>query len=220
MAINIALVTQKGGSGKTTIAACLAGYWKSKEKKTCLVDADPQQSATEWHKTGGRAIPIDVYTEPRTKYLTELVSELEEQDVVLIDTAGFQNQTAVEAAYLADIILIPVKPSPMDIRAVGETLGMLRKVGDVRLKEGREHAKIVFILNMVVPGTIIAKNAKDELSSMSGKVLRTEFRNRIAYPESFIGGTTPTFYEPRGAAAQEIEEAAQEIIEIAGETNG
>ncbi len=215
MAINIALVTQKGGSGKTTIAACLAGYWKSKKKSPCLIDADPQQSATEWHKAGGGAIPIDVYTEARTRHLTELVAQLEERDVVLIDTAGFQNQTAVEAAYLADLILMPVKASPMDIRAVVETLGMLRKVDEVRLKEGREQAKIIFMLNMIVPGTVIAKNARDELSSMSGKVLQAELRNRIAYPESFIGGTTPTFYEPKGAAAQEIEAAAQEIMEIA-----
>jgi len=130
----ISILSQKGGSGKTTSTLALAGAAHAQGKTVVVLDIDPQAAATGWYAARKRSeLPEGLHVQPlQAVQLEEVIEACRAQDVdlVLIDTPPQSDNPAVQAAQLSDLVLIVTKPSVMDLRAIQNTL-RLAKVADV-----------------------------------------------------------------------------------------
>jgi chromosome partitioning protein len=206
----IVLATFKGGSGKSMIAACLAVYWHSQGCNPALVDADPQGSIVKWLARTGPIETLRVEADPTDK-IGLLVSRLaKDHKPVIIDTPGFRSRTTVAALASAKLALIPVKPSPMDVRVALETQQLVAELN--KTKERTDRPIIIrFVITMTTLGSVIARDIRAQMEEAGLPLLAAEIGNRVAYGEAALLGSTPTLTEPKGAAAHEIARLAQEI---------
>src|SRR3954452_2161562 len=124
----IAVVSQKGGAGKSTIATELAVMATKVGYRARVLDLDPQATATVWgdirHGEAPQVLPAQ---QPRLKKLVDEAAAAGE-DVVFIDTAAAGDRAAFDAATLADVVLVPARPSAHDMNAIGTTLKAIREI--------------------------------------------------------------------------------------------
>lgn len=194
--LTIALISQKGGVGKTTLAIHLATAYAALGKQCLLVDLDPQTSAAEW-KDARQAEHPYVMAVPSSRLSKTLETARENgADVVILDTAPHSEGTALEAARAADLILVPCQPSIMDLRAMRKTADVLNYL-----------KKPTFaVLNEVAPqGTVADEAAKAIKAQFGMPVCPVRLGQRVAFNRCLLGGQTAQEYEPGGKAAQEIE---------------
>jgi chromosome partitioning protein len=202
----ITLATLKGGSGKSTVASCLAVYWHLQNVSTVLIDADPQQSIHGRLKVDGLTVLSD-FSDNIAETITEAAKSY---DRVIVDTAGFKNRTSIAALAAADIALVPVKPSPMDVAVAAQTLLLVAEINSTNERQSNP-IKARLVLTMTTAGTVIARHIREEIKAAGFKLLDGELSNRVGYAESALSSTTPTVYEPAGAAAHDIDLIAREI---------
>jgi chromosome partitioning protein len=199
----------KGGSGKSTLASCLAVYWHLKGRRPTLIDADPQRSlvrlAARERALGGVAIIEDA-----AETASNTARRLAASGPVIIDTPGFHCPTTVECLAVADFVLVPVKPSPLDVDSMLDTLNILtgRAVG--------RRSLFRCLLTQTTRDSIVARHIRAELLSAGLPVLRTEMANRVAYPEASLWGATPSLISWKGPAAREIADIADELDTVLG----
>lgn len=203
----ITVATLKGGSGKSTVAACLAVHWRLRGVATTLIDADPQRSVARIAARGRQLGGLPVVEDP-TPDLWKTAERLSAEGRVVIDTPGFQSEIAVAALGAADFVLVPVRASPLDVDRMIDTLQLL--VG------GIAGWTPVFrcLLTQTTQGTVIARHIRAEIERAGFPLIEREMQSRIAYPEAALYGATPTLSEPVGAAAREIAVIAAEIDAI------
>src|SRR3954452_6922762 len=120
----IALISQKGGSGKTTLAVNLAVQAHLAGLRTAVVDIDAQQTATKWHDRRSGTPPSVISAQ--AERLPVVLGSLSDLDLIVIDTAGKADREALIAARAADLILIPTRPAIEDIEAIPRTLDIVR----------------------------------------------------------------------------------------------
>src|SRR3954469_15152481 len=120
----IALISQKGGSGKTTLAVNLAVQAHLAGLRTAVVDIDAQQTATKWHDRRSGAPPPVISAQAERLPVT--MKSLSGLDLVVIDTAGKADREALIAARAADLILIPTRPAIEDLEAIPRTLDIVK----------------------------------------------------------------------------------------------
>lgn len=206
----IIVATMKGGSGKSTVASCLAVYWHLSGRQPTLIDADPQRSivriAARERALGGLAIREDA-TAGAPKSAQNLARG---SGPVIIDTPGFRSQTTLDCLATADFVLIPVKASPLDIDRMLDMLGILTDPG------AGCSPRFSCILTQTTRDSIIARQIRAELEEAGFPVLRSEMTNRVAYPEAALWGATPTLIDRRGAAAKEIAVFVDELEFVLG----
>lgn len=191
----IALISQKGGSGKTTLAVHLAVCAIQRKKAVVLIDLDPQGSAADWYKArSGDKNFITVQGSVET--LPALLKKAKKGgvDLVIIDTAPHSNKTAASAAKLADLVLTPCRPSRFDMKAIGSTLDI------IRLTETPS-----FVVMNVCPRGHLCEEAKESLESQGYPVLDVMISQRVAFSHAVIDGRSVHEYEPEGNAAQDID---------------
>ena len=121
----IALISQKGGVGKTTLAIHLATAFETAGRQTLLVDLDPQTSAAEWKDARQAERPYVMAVPPSRLGKTLEAAKEHEAELVVLDTAPHSEGTALDAARAADLILVPCQPSIMDLRAMRKTADLL-----------------------------------------------------------------------------------------------
>jgi chromosome partitioning protein len=128
----VTIATMKGGSGKSTVASCLAVYWHLRGRRPTIIDADPQRSimglAARERSLGGVAVVEDA-TEEATKTARRISSA---GGLVIIDTPGFRSKTTLECLAVSDFLLVPVKPSPFDVDRTLDTISFLTERADGR----------------------------------------------------------------------------------------
>ena len=128
----ITVATMKGGSGKSTVASCLAVHWHLRGRHPTLIDADPQRSiirlAARERALGGVSVVEDA-TEDASKTARRLAGN---SGLVIIDTPGFRSKTTLDCLATADFVLVPVKPSPFDVDRMLDTLSILTDRADGR----------------------------------------------------------------------------------------
>ena len=189
----IALVSQKGGSGKTmainlAIAATLA------RKVAVIIDLDPQQSAARWARLRQSEEPVIL--PGHGPNLPELVKRAKDggADVLIIDTAPKSENASLMAARMSDLILIPCQPSNLDLDAVADTVNIacLAKV------------KAAFVLNNCRTSSGLADDAADALGAYSLPLAPVRIGSRVAFVKSLTEGKGVLEYEPKGSAAEEI----------------
>src|SRR4029453_10798437 len=124
----IALINQKGGVGKTTVALHLAAAFWQHGRNTLILDLDPQASAAEWHDARSAEMPHVESIQPgRLAKVVEHAREIA-TGVLILDTAPHAEATAIDTARCANLVLVPCQPSIMDLRAMRKTIDLLKLV--------------------------------------------------------------------------------------------
>ena len=194
----IALISQKGGSGKTTLALHLAVAAAQDNRNVAVIDLDPQQSAARWGDRRAAPVPVVLAVPP-----SRLREELERAGhagagVVFVDTpprAGSDN-AALEAARAADLVLLPCRPVILDLEAIASTAERIRSV---------TRAPAAVVLNGCPSRGQDAEHAAEALASLDDlQVCPVRIGQRVAFSRALLDGRTAQEIEPGGRAADEI----------------
>lgn len=191
----IALINQKGGVGKTTVALHLAAAFQAAGSDALVIDLDPQASAAEWHDARQSPLPHVQSIQPAR--LAKVVENAREigTGMLVLDTAPHAEATALEAARLADMVLVPCQPSIMDLRAMRKTVELLKLV----------KVPAFAVLNGVPAfGTVADEAAEMIQGSLGLAVCPVRLGDRVAYSRCLITGQVAQEVEPQGKAAFEV----------------
>ncbi len=205
----VALLNQKGGVGKTTLALHLAGRWAAQGSRVLVVDADPQGSALDWSEQRGReglARLFGVVGLPRDMLHRELPEVARGYDRVVIDGPPRVVGVARSALLAADLVLIPATPSPFDGWASAE---MLRLLDEARVFRPNLPARL--LLNRVSARTVIARETAADLADHDPPVLTARVGQRIAFADTARSGRLVHEVPAGAVAASEIAAVAAEI---------
>lgn len=205
----IAVVSPKGGTGKSTITACLAAEALQGGGKPAIVDADPQQSLAWWHGQAGPLSQITLRSDPNETVSSTIRELAKAHRPVLVDTPGFDNATTIEVLAVADLALIPCGPSPLDALGVREAVKLIMQINQTVERRSRPIKTAVALV--AIGRGAIGSHIRAELEGAGFNVLRTPIGNRVAYAEAALGGTAPCWM---GAAARN---AALEMEMLAAE---
>ena len=192
----IVLASQKGGPGKTTLAAHLAVAAEAAgDGPAVLIDTDPQGSLSAWWNVRKAEVPV---LAPTT--IAELADKLEllagaGYAVAVVDTPPAITEAIGAVVVSADLVLIPTRPSPHDLRAVGSTVALVQAAGK----------PFVFAVTQAKPNTRLTVQAMAALSQ-HGKVAPAIVHDRVDYAGSMIDGRTVQEIDPRGRSAAEMAE--------------
>lgn len=190
----VALCSQKGGSGKTTLSGHLAVQAElAGAGPTTLIDADPQGSLAAWWNARENPVPGFV-----SSTLAGLPGDLERLRIegcrlVVIDTPPAINMAIQRVINVADLVIVPTRPSPHDLRAVAGTVDMAE----------RAHRPLVFVVNAANVRARITADAVIALSQ-HGTVAPVFVQQRTDFATSMIDGRTVCELSPEGPSAREI----------------
>jgi len=197
----LALLAQKGGTGKTTLSIHLAVLAMAAGKQAAIADIDPQQSVLFWKKRRNCDNPMVLGL--KAADLNRTIADLASRgtDLLIIDTAPHSREDSLLAAKAADSILIPTRPAILDLEAIR------RSVDIVKTARG----KGAIVLNgCPYPGPggerAIVTEARDALGVYGLPVAPMALSNRVAFSHSLIDGRAVTEFESTGKAAREIRE--------------
>jgi chromosome partitioning protein len=206
----VVMATLKGGSGKSTAAACLAAHCQRAGLRVVVIDADPQASLMHWRSLGEPSIDLEVIADTSEAVAEKALDIARQSDLVVIDTAGFRNRTMIEALSVADLAVIPIKASPLDIAAAIETV---RLVEEVNATEERRTHRMDYrlLLTQVTVGSAVARHVRNELTQSGYVLFEAELANRVVYAEASIAGRMPIHLDAGSAAARDGEEFASEV---------
>ena len=204
----IAVLNQKGGSGKTTIATHLARALQLDGADVLLVDSDPQGSARDWAAVREDQ-PLTVVGIDRPTIDRDLKT-VARTDFVGIDGAPQAADLAVSAIKAAHFVLIPVQPSPYDIWATADLVELVKQ--RIEVTDGK--LKAAFVVSRAIKGTKIGAEVTEALSGYGLPVLESRITQRVSYPSTAAGGTTVIDAEPGGEAAREVQALANEIKQL------
>jgi chromosome partitioning protein len=198
----ITIAQQKGGSGKTTMAAHLAVAFSQKGKRVTAIDIDPQASFTKWHslreeKFGEGFTGMNFASISGWRLHNEISVAKHNSDVIIIDSPPHTQTETKTAIRAADLVLIPAQPSPTDLWATGDTMDIV----------GSERIPHRILLNRVVFNANLTK----EISGQFSKVLDTRIGNRVSFASAMVDGRTVTEFLPSSIAAYEIKQLLKEI---------
>jgi chromosome partitioning protein len=205
MAIVITVAQQKGGTGKTTLAANIAAAL-AKDHRVALLDIDPQRSLTRWHQLRrGRQQPASnlTFSDVSGWRLTAELERLKrEHDVVVVDTPPQIDTDAKLAIRGATLVLVPVQPSPPDVWAAEGTLALA--------VQERRPAAIVF--NRVPAASRLRDAIAADLASRKLPVMRGSIGNRTGFATAFAEGLGVSEASPRSSATTELRALIDELL--------
>jgi len=209
----LALLNQKGGSGKTTLAVHLAGALAAQGSRVLLVDADPQASALDWAETRvrqGHPRLFGVIGLPRETLHREVPELAGSVDHVVID--GPPRVTAlVRSAMLAsDAVVVPVQPSAFDVWASQAVLDLVREA--VVYRPG---LRALFVINRRIVRSIIARDVRAAIAELNTPVLEASLAQRVVFAETAGSGRLAREIEDDGPAAREVDAVTAEILQVA-----
>ncbi len=213
----IALVNQKGGPGKTTLAMHLAGELSRRGARVMVADADPQATATRWAAAAPEDLPFPAVVVGLAATGGRLHRELEKFidafDYIVVDCPPSADSPVSQSALLvADLALVPVIPSPPDlwagvaIREVIDRVSAINETLDARL-----------VVNQRKPHTRLAASLADLLPRYGLGVLDTQIGDREAFRHAAAGGITAADVPRAAVAAAEISRFADEVLQILDE---
>jgi len=192
----IVIASPKGGTGKSTLAGHLAvEAERQRGGPVAIVDTDPQGTLSDWWNA--RQTPTPLFAAVDTAHLSSRLEALREHgiEVVLIDTPPAFTQTTHRTLSVADLVVVPVRPSPHDLRAVGTVIEAVEQQGK----------PFVFVVNAAIPRTRIALDAVRALAQ-HGKVAPATLHNRIDFATSMVDGRTARELNEKSRSSGEVAE--------------
>lgn len=200
----IAILNQKGGVGKTTLSINIARALQKGEFNVVLVDADPQGSARDWNDANdGKVLPVLGLDR---KSLPADIKNITGFDFAIVDGAPQTKELAIAAIKAADVVLIPVQPSSLDIWATNDLLSLIQERQE--MTDGKQ-PKAAFIVSRQIQNTTVGHEVRTVLAESGIKVFDSGTFQRIAY--SSIMTTGKTVFESQD------DKAIDEIIKITNE---
>ena len=207
MAVVITVAQQKGGTGKTTLAANLAAAF-APSRRVALLDIDPQKSLGRWHSLRRAWLQQAVVLAFSGIAGWRLPAELErlkrDHDVVLIDSPPQLDTDARVAVRAADLVLVPIQPSMPDVWAAEGTLRLAA--------EERRPAHLMF--NRTPPASKLRDAIATDLADRQLPLLRSTLGNRAGFAHAFAAGLGVTEVAPRSTAAAELRALLAELQEL------
>lgn len=202
----LAIISQKGGSGKTTLAVHMAVCAAMQNRKTALLDIDPQRSAFQWNQSRPAGRKLDAVA-AAAHQLAELLTKAAAAgvDLAIIDTPPHSNDDAAIAAQLADYVLIPARPARFDLDAIMSTIEIARAA-----------KKPAAVIINAAPRGRLADEARRSLERSGIIVIETVLHQRVAYSHAVIDGRAVHEYEPNGQATEEIDQLYNHITKLTG----
>jgi chromosome partitioning protein len=190
----IAVISQKGGSGKTTLALHLAVASVQAKRNTAVIDLDPQASAAKW--ADRRSAELPVVLSAHASRLSQEMKRVEDTggELLFLDTAPHSDSAALEAAKASDLVLIPCRPAILDMEAITNTLDLVRTT----------KTPVFVVLNAVAAQGQEAEEAAEAIAALNVEVSPVRLVNRVAYARALITGQTAQEFEPDGKAASDI----------------
>ena len=207
MAVVITVAQQKGGTGKTTLAANLAAAF-APSRRVALLDIDPQNSLGRWHSLRRARLQQAAALAFSDIAGWRLPAELErlqrDHDVVLIDSPPQLDTDARVAVRAADLVLVPIQPSMPDVWAAEGTLRLAA--------EERRPAHLMF--NRTPPTSKLRDAIAADLAGRRLPLLRSTLGNRAGFAHAFAAGLGVTEAAPRSTAAAELRALLAELLEL------
>jgi len=192
----LAIISQKGGVGKTTIATALAVAAEMDGKSAAVFDLDPQASATFWHDTREAESPAVVSIAPaRLQHVLKAAAE-SGCNLAIIDAPPFAKDIAYEAAQHADFILVPTRPAVLDVMAMTRTLELVRHYS--------KPSAVVLTFCPILGREIT--DTEDAIKQLKATLAPVRIHSRVAYSRAQQTGLTAQEFEPDGKAAEEIKQ--------------
>lgn len=204
-----AFLNQKGGVGKTTLSCNFAIALAKRGYRVLLIDADPQHGAITWHEHREPPPLFPVVGLPSDKLHREMSAHAANYDHLVIDAPPQVSGIARSIILAADLILIPVQPSPHDIWSAADVVRLIEEASSFK-----ETLKTAFIVNRKIANTALGRDVLTALENYPFPVLKTAVCQRVAFAESAALGASVLETEPNGPAAKEIEALTSEALEM------
>ena len=206
----VSVVNQKGGVGKTTLSIHIADGLAKRGRKVALIDADAQSSTLLWSASRHAETLFPVMGMPKETLYQELQGLTASFDDIVIDGPPRVATVLKAAIAVADLVLVPVKPSSLDVWAATDVVKLIE---EVRMFKPMLNA--AFVINERRPNTRLARDVNEALKGIGLSVCATSIHTRSAYPVSIGQGLTVFDIEPNGKAAEEMNRLIDELIHAA-----
>lgn len=201
----ITIAQQKGGAGKTTMAAHLAVTWASTgRRRVAIIDVDPQGSLTQWYKVresrfgeGNTKLTFSSISGWRVRSEIDRLSR--DHDLIIVDSPPHTDTEARTAIRAADLVVVPLQPSPMDVWATAATIQICKQ----------ERVPVKMVLNRVHPQAKLT----DAISGDMVGLTANRFGNRVIFAGALMQGYGVTEAQPNCLAADEVRALGKEIID-------
>jgi chromosome partitioning protein len=208
----IAVSGRKGGIGKSTIAGNLAGEYVAMKKSVLVLDADPQHSLAAWAAQGDGALKhcTEKIENGSPEELKARVRKVKDIDVVVIDTPPGMPETAYAAAMVADLVLLPSGPSPLDLFALKEALALALKA---RAQRRSKKPRIRLVPSKFNLSTNLGRGLAENLEKMGRKLL-PGISQRIILAEAVDKGLTISEFSPSSPSHEEFKALAKAALKV------
>jgi chromosome partitioning protein len=202
----IVIAQRKGGAGKTTLAAHLGVAWAAMGHEVVLIDTDPQGSLERWHqrreaRLGAGATRLGFAAMTGWRARGEIERRACDGDILLADSPASADDEVRAVIRCADLVLVPVQPSPVDVWATMPTLEMAE----------RERVPALLVLNRVLARASLTAAMRERLARYDVGLATTSVGNRVAFAAAFAEGWGITECAPASSAAEEIAALAAEL---------
>jgi len=205
----IAFLNQKGGTGKTTLSINIAHALTLKKKaKVLLIDSDPQGSARDWAATREEDPLFPVVGIDRAVIHKELPNMEGDYDYIIIDGPPQVSELARSAIMAADMVVVPIQPSPYDVWAADVIIDLIKEASMFN-----ENIKCVFAVNRKIVNTAIGRDVIEALADYDFPTLKTIIHQRVVFAECAAPGSTVIEFNKNSQGAKEIMKLTKEILE-------
>ena len=190
----LSIISQKGGTGKTTLALNLAAASEAAGKPAVVVDLDPQASAKGWHDNRDNESPVVISAQAARIVAVLKAAENHGAELIIFDTAPHSENASLAAARASDLVLIPCRTGILDLRAIAFSADICALA----------KANAVAVLNATPPRGTLPDEATEAMKAHGLEVCPVHIVQRMAFVHSLTAGQTVIEFEPESKAAMEI----------------